>query len=86
MPVVGTSSANIRPQAQAALKKSRIGELRSLCVEQHNGALVLSGVVSSFYVKQLAQEAVRALCRDIEVELVNAIRVDRGPYGNPYED
>lgn len=85
MLVRSRSSANIRPRAEAALKRSRIGELRGLRVEQNNGALIISGVVSSFYIKQLAQEAVRALCRDIQVELVNMIDVDRGADGNRYE-
>jgi len=58
-----------------ALASSPICELRELCVEQHNGSLLISGVVSSFYHKQLAQEVVRAVCRDLEIELVNSIRV-----------
>ena len=69
------SPANVQPRAQAALRSSSISDLRGLCVEQRNGALVISGAVSSFYHKQLAQEVVWALCRDIEVELVNLIRV-----------
>ncbi len=69
------SPANVQPQAQAALRNSSISELRGLGVEQCNGALVISGAVSSFYHKQLAQEVVWALCKDIEVELVNLIRV-----------
>ncbi len=69
------SPANVQRHAQAVLRNSSISELRGLGVEQRNGTLVISGAVSSFYHKQLAQEAVWALCRDIEVELVNLIHV-----------
>lgn len=57
----------------AALAASPISELRELQVEQYDGALLISGVVSSFYHKQLAQEVVRTVCREIEV--VNSIEV-----------
>ncbi len=75
MLMASKSPANVQSQAKAALRNSPISELRGLGVEQRNGALVISGAVSSFYHKQLAQEAVWALCRDIEVELVNLICV-----------
>jgi len=63
-----------QPQAQKALAKSPIYDLRDLRVEQYDGSLVISGTVSSFYYKQLAQEVVFAICRDIEV--VNSILVE----------
>lgn len=63
-----------QPKAQAALAKSPIYDLRDLRVEQYDGSLVISGTVSSFYYKQLAQEVVRAISRDIEV--VNSILVE----------
>jgi hypothetical protein len=69
---------DVQPRAQSALSKSPIFELRDLRVERENGALVLSGVVSSFYHKQLAQEVVRTVCRQCqqaETELINSIRV-----------
>ena len=72
------SVREVQPRAQTALANSPIFELRDLCVGQVNGALLISGCVSSFYHKQLAQEVVRAVCKecmDIEVELVNSIRV-----------
>ncbi len=65
----------IQPRAQAALWNSPVCELRNLRVDRRDGALVISGMVSSFYHKQLAQEVVRAVCRDCEVELTNSIRV-----------
>ncbi len=75
MLMASRSPANVQPRAQAALTNSPICELRGVRVEDRDDALVISGTVSSFYHKQLAQEVVWALCRDIEVELVNLIRV-----------
>lgn len=68
---------DVQCRAQMALANSPIYELRDLRVEfgPDNETLVLSGAVSSFYHKQLAQEVVRAVCRHMELELVNAVRV-----------
>jgi osmotically-inducible protein OsmY len=66
----------VQPRASAALAASPVHELRELRVEPRNGSLLISGRVSSFYHKQLAQEAVRAVCR--EVEIVNAVCVEDG--------
>ena len=68
-----TSSSDVQPRAQAALSASPFYELRDLQVEQHGEALLLSGSVSSFYHKQLAQEVVRSVCKGSEV--VNSIHV-----------
>jgi len=62
------------PRAQAALANSPFYELRELRVEQHGGALSISGCVYSFYHKQLAQEVVRSVCMDTKV--VNSIHVE----------
>jgi hypothetical protein len=69
-----TSINTMRPRAQAALRSSPVYELRDLQVEPCDGALKVSGCVSSFYHKQLAQEAVRSVCKGIEV--INTIRVE----------
>ncbi len=72
------SARQVQPRAQQALANSPIFELRDLQVQQQQGNLLLSGVVSSFYYKQLAQEVVRAVCKEcdeLEVELVNSIHV-----------
>jgi len=71
------SEPSIALRAQAALANSPIYELRELSVEHDRArdVLYLSGTVSSFYHKQLAQEVVRAVCKNIELELINAIRV-----------
>ena len=64
----------LQPRAQAALVNSPFYELRGLQVEWRDDALLLSGCVSSFYHKQLAQEVVRSVCSDANV--VNSICVE----------
>jgi hypothetical protein len=64
----------LQPRAQAALVSSPFYELRNLQVEWRDDALLLSGSVSSYYHKQLAQEVVRSVCRDTKV--INSIRVE----------
>ena len=64
----------VQPRAQAALANSPFYELRQLRVEWHDDAMLLSGCVSSFYHKQLAQEVVRSVCRD--TPLINSIHVE----------
>ncbi len=64
----------VQRRAQAALTKSPFYELRGLQVEQRDDALLISGCVSRFYHKQLAQEVVRSVCADIRV--INSIRVE----------
>ena len=63
----------LQPRAQAALTNSPVFELRGLQVKQRGDGLQISGCVSSFYHKQLAQEVVRSVCKDTDV--INAIRV-----------
>ncbi len=72
--VLATSEIQFR--AQAALAASPFYELRKLVVENHGEVLVLSGVVSRFYHKQLAQEVVRSVCQDQDIEVDNRIRVE----------
>lgn len=74
MTSISLSRTDVQPRAQTALANSPIFELRDLCVEDREGMLVLSGIVSSFYHKQLAQEAVRSVCSGC-VEVVNSICV-----------
>ena len=73
--MVEVSAKDVQPRAQTALANSPIYELRDLRVEQENGALLICGVVSSFYHKQLAQEVVRVVCRNVKIEMINSIRV-----------
>ena len=48
-------------RALAALRQSPIPALRKLAVEETDQAVVLLGSVSSYYLKQLAQEALMAV-------------------------
>ena len=64
---------DVGPQVQSALAASPVFDLHGLRVEDHADGLLLSGSVSSFYHKQLAQEVVRAVAGDVNV--VNAIDV-----------
>lgn len=70
------SAQQIQPRAQSALRSSPIYALRDLRVEELGGSLQISGLVASYYHKQLAQEAVRAVAEG--VELVNSIDVREG--------
>jgi len=71
--VVGQAICELRQRARSALAGSAVFELRDLRIEACDEALLISGTVSSFYHKQLAQEAVRAVCNGTKI--VNSIRV-----------
>ncbi len=60
--------SNVLDRAQEALDSSPISTLRDLRVEATTDALIISGKVSSFYEKQMAQEAIRAVCKDIQLQ------------------
>jgi hypothetical protein len=69
---------DVAPHVQTVLCSSPISELRDLRIEQKEGLLMIFGTVSSFYHKQLAQEAVRVICQEChecELEVVNRIHV-----------
>jgi hypothetical protein len=69
---------DVAPHVQTVLCSSPISELRDLRIEQRNGTIIILGRVSSFYHKQLAQEAVRAICYECherDLEVVNHVRV-----------
>ena len=67
------TAKNHQPCAQQALAASPVFALRELQVEQQGGSLLIRGVVSSFYHKQLAQEVVLHAVEGVEV--VNSIHV-----------
>lgn len=67
------SAKDVRSRAQEALSGSPVYALRELHVEQQGDSLVIQGLVSSFYHKQLAQEVIRTAAEGLEV--VNSIRV-----------
>ncbi len=58
-----------------ALKKRNIPALRRVSVEETDTTVVLTGVVPSYYMKQLAQESVLPLCG--QRRLVNRVEVVR---------
>jgi hypothetical protein len=68
-------ASDVCARAQSALSTSPFYELRELHVEPREGHVRISGRVSSFYHKQLAQEAVGAACRELEIQVVNSIDV-----------
>jgi hypothetical protein len=63
----------IQRRAQQALDDSPVCDLRDVRVDRHDTGLTISGVVSSFYHKQLAQETIRVIAKEIEV--VNSVQV-----------
>jgi len=75
------SIALVRPQAQLALTHCAVYDLRELTVEQTASGLVISGSVSSYYHKQLAQEVVRRVVARMpsDVEIVNHVSVRPAP-------
>jgi osmotically-inducible protein OsmY len=67
------TSSSLSPEQ--AIRQSPIPALRQLDVEETDGAVVLTGTVGSFYLKQLAQEAILPLLG--QRGLVNRVHVDR---------
>jgi hypothetical protein len=70
---VGTPS--VVTQAAHALRRSLHPALRRLRVETNDQALIISGRVTSYYLKQLAQETIMPVRG--ELELVNRVNVER---------
>lgn len=63
-------------EAQSALATSPLYDLRELKVEADGDRrLAIRGMVSSFYHKQLAQEALIALARAKDCSVVNYVEV-----------
>ena len=54
-----SDSADIAPLAQECLLASAYPTVRRLHCEYHEGILILKGSVTSYFQKQVAQEAVR---------------------------
>jgi hypothetical protein len=62
-------------EAAHALRRSLHPALRHLNVESDDHALIISGRVASYYLKQLAQETIMPVRG--ELELVNRVNVQR---------
>jgi hypothetical protein len=65
----------IGARAIALLRQSPIPALRKLCVEESEEAVVILGCVSSYYLKQLAQETVMPVLDGRQ--LLNRVNVAR---------
>lgn len=55
-------------RARQALAASPIQQLRLLSVAEDAGVLLISGSVGSFYLKQVAQELLKAVAHPVPVE------------------
>jgi hypothetical protein len=64
----------IAQAASMVLASSSVRDLRKIRVDRSDNQLELSGTVSSFYHKQLAQEAIRTVARGMQV--INRVDVD----------
>ena len=73
-------NSEIAKTAGKRLQASLHTPLRSIRCEVHEGVLVLRGQVTSYYLKQLAQETVRTL-EGVEV-IVNVVEVIRRANGS----
>lgn len=79
---------NQRPWERQPPMKSRVGmlrfvfkqhpvyALRSLSCDERSGQIELRGRVATFHLKQMAQEAIRAACSDVQI--VNSVTVNEG--------
>ena len=73
--------SSVQSRAQVVLQNSPILGLRRLIVEEHDGVLKITGRVTSFYHKQLAQEVVRAIAGSVEVINLVCVEYDEsGPH------
>src|SRR5215510_2092831 len=70
-----TSAPSIIPHAAHALRQSPHPALHVLSIEETETAIVITGRVTSYYLKQLAQEAVMPVRG--ERQLVNRVIVER---------
>jgi hypothetical protein len=61
------NSPLLQTRAEQALRQSRIPALRKLRVEETADGVLLAGSVGSYYLKQLAQEAVMPVLGDREL-------------------
>ena len=72
--MISTTTLPAISHAEEALRHSSHPALRRLVVEEDETRVVISGRVSSFYLKQMAQEAIMPIrgTRDV----VNRVRVE----------
>ena len=73
--MISSSMKDIRSRVATALAASTIPRLRYIQVELEEQTVCLRGEVTSFYEKQIAQEVVRSVDREVDVR--NDLRVDK---------
>jgi hypothetical protein len=61
--------------ARQVLESSQLYALRQVHVQQHGDAILLSGKVDSYYLKQQAQELLREVASGLQLQ--NRIKVQR---------
>lgn len=66
--MVSNSSTCLGQAVETAIRDSHLLAIRNLRVEASSDRIVLSGVVDSFYQKQIAQELVRQLDGNTRVQ------------------
>ncbi len=71
---------DVATKALIRLKACRNFELQRICCEARSGVLFIRGQVSTYYLKQLAQEALRFLSP--EHRIVNQLEVAKAPIEN----
>ena len=71
-----STTATAVSRAAEALRRSAHPALRVLAIEETDSSIVITGRVSSYYLKQLAQETVMPVRGDRE--LLNHVAVVRG--------
>jgi hypothetical protein len=72
-------SASVQSPAVLALQQSPIPALRKLKIEETEQGIVITGSVSSYYLKQLAQETIMPVLERRElVNRVEVVRLDDG--------
>lgn len=67
------NTCTLPPQPDQALTRSPLGQLRRLVVTADDTQVVITGVVPSYYLKQMAQETVKPLVGDRT--LINNVEV-----------
>lgn len=74
MTVTRIDETEVTERARTALNTSPVRAMRGLKIERSPNGLLISGTVSKFYHKQLAQEIVLAVVRDIEIKNTVEVR------------
>ncbi|MDO4569689.1 MAG: BON domain-containing protein [Planctomycetia bacterium] len=67
--------SEIENRARNVLHASPVHELRNLTIEEADGFLTVSGILPSYYCKQLAQETLRRICAEGRLALRNVTNV-----------